>query len=94
MPEGGNPEAQDQRSLAKAEELKKAEDILSPDQQKSADEAGADSGGGAGGAGGAAGGMASMMASMGGGGGKRGEMMGSMGMGSAIDVEQRDDEEE
>ncbi len=82
--EVGNPEAQDQRSLAKAEELKKAEDILSPEQQKAADEAGADSGGGAaGGAGGAAGGMASMMASMGGG-GKRGEMMGSMGMGSSM----------
>jgi len=63
--EVGNPAAQDQRSIAKSEELTEAEKILAPGETE---ETAADAGGGFGG--GMAGGGAM-------GGGKRGEMMGS-----------------
>ena len=68
--EVGNPEAQDQQSAAKAEQLTKAADILSPEQEAAAAASATDSGGG----GGASGGMGMM-------GGR--EMMGSMMAGMA-----------
>lgn len=66
--EVGNSTAQDQRSLAKNEQLTEAENIYPPGEEKAADEA---AGGGAGGAAGGASGIASMMS------GRRG--MGGMG---------------
>ena len=66
--EVGNPESQDQRSAAKAEQLTKAADILSPEQEAAAAASATDAGGGgASGGMGMAGGremMGSMMASM------------------------------
>jgi hypothetical protein len=65
--EVGNSTAQDQRSLAKNEQLTEAEDIYPPGEEKAADEP---AGGGAGGGAGGASGIAAMM-------GRRG--MGGMG---------------
>jgi hypothetical protein len=62
--EVGNSMAQDQRSIAKSDELAEAEKIFAPGEEVTEES------GGGGGAGGAAGAMANMM------GGKRGEMMG------------------
>ena len=80
--EVGNPLAQDQRSLANAEELKKADPIYAPGEEAAATEAEAAGGGGGAGMGGMAGAMA-------GAGGRMGRMagmgsmasMGAMGMG-------------
>ena len=66
--EVGNPTAQDQRSLANAEELKKAEEILAPGQASAAEAEAAAPAGGMMGNMGAAAGM-----------GRRGGMMGGMG---------------
>ena len=78
--EVGNPLAQDQRSLANAEELKKADEILAPGQESS--EAAAEvGGGGSGSMGGGAGAMSMMMGRRGGMGGGMGSMGGPMGGG-------------
>jgi hypothetical protein len=73
MLEVGNPLAQDQKSLANAEELKKADEILAPGQVSSAE---AESGGGGAGASGA-------MAMPGAGGGAMGSMARMYGRGGA-----------
>lgn len=67
--EVGNPAAQDQRSLAKGEQLTEAADILSPEQEAAKAAETTDAGGGGGGAGGGQMGarMGMMMSGMGGG---------------------------
>jgi hypothetical protein len=65
--EVGNPNAQDQYSLAKNQELEEAKNILAPGETEETTESGAGAAGG--GMPGAPGGMAQMMASMKGGGG-------------------------
>jgi hypothetical protein len=88
--EVGNPDAQDQRSLAKGDQPKKAEDILAPGQEAPAEGGDAGMGGGAGmmsgGMGGMSGGMGGRMAPMMGGGMRGGEGMGRAGGGQYDDT--------
>ncbi len=89
--EVGNPTAQDQKSMADGQELKKAEEILAPGQESASDEGGGGAaGGGMAGGSSMSAGMAKMMGGRGGGG--MGAMGGSAGsMGSTTSGSQYDD---